>query len=677
MSKLKVWLGDLNYNNFGNEFMLYVPLNIGYVGGYALQQLKEEIELKLFKYPEQMLAQADIEQPDVIGLSFYYWNTNLNHSVTRQLRRKLGGKTIIVWGGPSVDTDPGEQIRLFARFQEVDLFIENEGEIGFANLLRSVLTHGAQWRHHPMDGAVFLLENRLITSGRAVGSILDLTHLESPYLNRLLDPFLDGTLRPIIHTTRMCPYTCSFCVMGKNKGKLRSVPMERVKAEIDYVCDHFRDQPHFPLYIADSNFGILERDAEIADYIRSKTDTVQYPRSVFYYCDKNFGKQTREVVEKLADISFLGLSIALQSENPATLKAVRRHNLSQEEINEAMQWAMSKNYLTTTELIFGLPFETRESFVQLLNDSARRGFDSVLCHNLFIMDGIEMNRESYRKEHGLQTRYRQIGTSYGTIGDDFCAESEEVVVASHHFTFDDFLLVRGLNFMYYTIFTLDFYKWFFQYIHHLGIPFADFLQAFVNPSEEDAIREPQWAHFMEDLKQAVRNELHDTPEANRQHAQNRFILHGEREGPPTRINVYYGARLIYQENSWLRRVLLHLLSRWCQTMEHSNETSTKAEFLLDLCSLERIDLFDEKTSQPSMVTRYDLIAWKNQKFQFPMEHYPIQPSVLSFTIHHDLPEKLAHLKQEISDHDSSMFYFKAMDFIIPRQSLLYQLNYAE
>ncbi len=673
MSKLKIWLGDLNYTNRENEFMLYVPLNIGYVGGYARQQLSDTIELSLFKQPEEMLAQADIEQPDVIGLSFFYWNTQLNHAITRQLRRKLGHRPLIVWGGPSVDTDPLEQTKLLSRFPEVDAFIENEGEIGFTNLMRALTQRGANWRDEPIDGVAFFQENRLIT-GKAVGSLLDLTTLESPYLNGILDPFLDGTWRPIIQTTRMCPYTCSFCVMGKNKGKMRSIPMEQTKAEIDIICERFRHHHHFPLYIADSNFGILARDAEIAEYIRHKSNTVHYPRSVFYYCDKNFGKQTRDVVESLADISFLGLPIALQSENPATLKAIRRHNLSPKEIDAAMQWAMSKNYLTTTELIFGLPFETRDSFIQLLNNSAKRGFDIILCHNLFIMDGIEMNRESYRLTHGLKTSYRQISTSYGQIGTEFCAESEEVVVASNDFTFDDFLLIRGLNFIYYSIFTLDFYKWFFQFIRHQEIPFADFLLAFVNPSAEDGLNEPQWAAFIADFNQAVQNEMHPTAEANRQHSQRVYQANKGREEAPSRINLFFGARLIYQENAWLRRVLLRLLFRFLPHTETTHQTFVKAEFLLDLCASERINLLTQK-SLPPIQTPFNLMAWKNQKFQSPLEHYQIEPRPLQFTIHPDLPEKLAHLRQEIPNPGSNEFYYKAMDFIIPRQALLYNLSY--
>ena len=55
------------------------------------------------------------------------------------------------------------------------------------------------------------------------------------------------------------------------------------------------------------------------------------------------------------------------------------------------------NIPTTTELIFGLPYETKDSFIDILKRSIKRGFDSILSHNLFIMDGIELNRPDIRK----------------------------------------------------------------------------------------------------------------------------------------------------------------------------------------------------------------------------------------------------------------------------------------
>ena len=123
MRPLKIFLGDLSYFNDHTRSSLYVPVNIGYIASYAKKLFGNAIEITLFKDPNKLLEAAEVEKPEVVGQSFYYWNTCLDHAVARQLRASLGAGTTIIWGGPSVDTDLSERESLFRRFPEVDAFI--------------------------------------------------------------------------------------------------------------------------------------------------------------------------------------------------------------------------------------------------------------------------------------------------------------------------------------------------------------------------------------------------------------------------------------------------------------------------------------------------------------------------------------------------------------------------
>ena len=42
----------------------------------------------------------------------------------------------------------------------------------------------------------------------------DNIEIPSPYLDGILDEFLDDGLVPIVQTMRGCPYHCHFCVSG-------------------------------------------------------------------------------------------------------------------------------------------------------------------------------------------------------------------------------------------------------------------------------------------------------------------------------------------------------------------------------------------------------------------------------------------------------------------------------
>lgn len=82
--------------------------------------------------------------------------------------------------------------------------------------------------------------------------------------------------------------------------------------------------------------------------------------------------------------------------------------------------------------------------------------------NLLIADGAEINRRACREKYGLITKFRQLGANYGYVGSDFCAETEEIVVSSKRFSFEDYLAIRKIGFMFHSVFVLSLYKYFFS-----------------------------------------------------------------------------------------------------------------------------------------------------------------------------------------------------------------------
>lgn len=672
MRKLKIFFGDLAYYNKYTRNTLYVPLNIGYVAQYCRQLFPEDVEIRLFKEPEVMLEAALLEKPDVVGLSFYYWNAGLNHALTRHLREALGSGLTVVWGGASVGTDPRELDGLCHRYPEVDAFVINEGELGFANAMRQRLsgTEGGRWTA-PIDGAVFSRDDSLII-GKPVGLTLDLSTLGSPYLSGLLDPFLRGDYMPMLQTSRLCPYTCSFCTSGKNRGKLRGFPMDQVKAEIDLICSRFADRPYMGLLLADENFGILARDVELAEYIGQARDRTGYPQSIFFYNDKRFTETSKKVIEALGQINTHGLVLSLQSENPETLKEVKRRNLSPEDITAALTWAADRNMPTSTELIFGMPYETKESFMKLLSSCVDKGFDSILGFNLFLMDGIELNSPVKRQIHGIRTMFRPVGTYYGLFDGEFTAETEEIVVETKYFSFDDFLLIRALNFMYYSVFALGFYRWFFQFLRHHGVDLSHFMLDFIAPQTEAGGISPRWSKFRSDFRKAIEGELFATREEAAAHLRALFEDNRNEVREPVRQNVFYGARLVYLENDWVADALLATLMR--QRPDFNAQTLDLARFILRFCQLERVGLRSDEIAPPDPIkTSFDLVAWRAAKFARPLEEYPIEDGLVKFTVAPDTLSRITSFRREFGAADDSGYYYTAMDFM-NRRELLFRIE---
>lgn len=681
MRKLRILLGDLGYFNKYTRQTMNVPLNIGYVAQYAVQSFGNDIEVKLFKDPAKLLECAEQSKPDVVGLSFYYWNTDLNAAVVKRLRNRFGSELIVVYGGPSVGDQEGELRRLSNRFPDVNAFVINEGELGFANLIGDLLSDPARMWSKPIDGAVFRTDRKLLSSsgkvldgiaiGKPVGLTLDLNTLKSPYLSGLLDEFLVGEYMPMLQTSRLCPYTCSFCTSGKNKGKLRAFPIEQVKAEIDLVCDRFADRPYMQLLLSDENFGILKRDVEVAEYIRKSKQRTGYPKSIFFYNDKRFTQTSKQVIESLGEINMHGLVLSLQSENPETLKEVKRRNLSPEDIAAALQWAADRNMPTSTELIFGMPYETRQSFTDLLSGCVEKGFDSILGFNLFLMDGIELNSQAKREQHGIRTMFRPVGTYYDMLGGEFTAETEEIVVATKYFSFEDYLLIRSLNFVYYAVFALLFHRWFFQYVRHCGIDISKFMQEFISPSTSLEELSPMHLQFSSDFRRAIEDELFESREEVKEHLRGVYEANSGEVTDPIRQNVFYGARLSYLESSWVTDSLRKIFLRFLPS-EQDSEVLSAAEFILDLCARERVNLRSDDLPEP-MLAPFDVVAWRKDKFKRPLSDYRIKPRWLRFSLSADTLERIKSFRHEFDGYPDKGYYYSAMDFM-NRRELLYRLD---
>ena len=669
--KFKIFLGDLNYINEISKFNLYVPLNIGYIASYLKRKYGQEVEIVLFKDPSKFLDQTIKEKPDVVGLSFYFWNTYLNHSITKQIRRVLKDDVTIIWGGASVDSSPSEIKRLFSRFPEVDAFIPDEGELGFSSLVNYLLKDKIQDLSEPIDG-VALMEDGELVLGRPVGLSMDLSQIGSPYLDGILDPFLETYYQPLLQTSRLCPYTCTFCTSGKNQGKLRAFSMEQVIDEIDFISSKFADRPHFPLWLSDENFGILKRDVHIAEHMRKLHNKKSFPRSIFLYNDKKFGETTRSITEILGDITVHGLVLSLQTENPDALKEIKRSNLSSEQLDKAIKLAAKLKIPATTELIFGLPNETRKSFTELLNRSVERGFDSVAIHNLFVVDGIEMNRLEYREKCGLKTKFRQLMTNYGQNGNEFTSEAEEVVVESEDFSFEDFLIMRGISMMFYVIFYWGHYRWFFKFVQEIGIPMADFLTHFVDLENIDK-NNKEWRTLISDYYKMVNEELFSSPEELNNHLKEVYKSNDKKVMGDSRINVIFAEKLIYRENkSWMEKAFISILEKYVNKQEKS-DIFLIAKFLLKVSAVERVDLLNEKIPEP-ILTEWDIISWKNDKYKNSLTDYHVTSRHIRFKEHPDFKQKIERVREMFPMADQDI-YIKAMDYITPRTQTLYNLYY--
>ena len=104
MKPLNIYLGDLTYTTISLASDSF-PLNVGFVAAYCKEKFGKDVNIRLFKYIHELETAIKDNPPDILALSNYQWNFNLDLAFFHMVK-KLSPKTITVMGGPNVsDTE--------------------------------------------------------------------------------------------------------------------------------------------------------------------------------------------------------------------------------------------------------------------------------------------------------------------------------------------------------------------------------------------------------------------------------------------------------------------------------------------------------------------------------------------------------------------------------------------
>ena len=102
----------------------------------------------------------------------------------------------------------------------------------------------------------------------------------------------------MFETNRGCPFTCTYCAWGiAALSKVRKFPMDRIFSELEYVAEKVPNAPTW--FFADANFGILQRDVEIAEriaHIKKKNNEL---KTIVIYESKNTPDRNMQIAKFL------------------------------------------------------------------------------------------------------------------------------------------------------------------------------------------------------------------------------------------------------------------------------------------------------------------------------------------------------------------------------------------
>lgn len=413
----------------------YYPYATGCLAAYAWQfeTIKSEYEIAefLFKREPIDVVMERLYDPDVVAFSCYTWTFEYSKALAKAIKKKYPN-CLIIFGGHQIS----ENVDIFPELHFVDVLIYGEGEIPFKEVIEAF-----------SQGKTF--ENISNIAYRKNGEYVYTDKKEYTNLDGYISPYLGGYFEEIfnshpgvefcaiIETTRGCPYNCAYCDWCYD-SRIREFPLEKIKQEILWCSEHMVEY----IFCADSNFGILKRDLDIAKFVVEVKKEKGYPH-IFNNC---FAKNSNDTVFQISKLFYdnklnKAATLAYQTVCDTALKNVNRKNFTMEAFSDLVTKYNENNMPTYTEMILGLPGETYESFCNGLCKLIEAGQQTALTvYYCQVYPNSLMGRKDYRDSFGIETARVPLNYLHSSIPDhEDITEYTDLVVGTRDLPFEDMI----------------------------------------------------------------------------------------------------------------------------------------------------------------------------------------------------------------------------------------------
>ena len=192
MDKREIWISDLTHTSRGISAATF-PLGVSFVFSYAKKVLGNEFNFRLFKFPNHLAEALHNQSPALLCFSNYSWNFELAYKFA-VLAKQKNKNIITVFGGPNFPTVEKEKINFLSKRPAIDFYTEQEGEIGFVDVVKKLMGYNFNSSNLKKNGksilnTSYVYEKELITG--QTERIKDINVIPSPYLTGALDKFFD------------------------------------------------------------------------------------------------------------------------------------------------------------------------------------------------------------------------------------------------------------------------------------------------------------------------------------------------------------------------------------------------------------------------------------------------------------------------------------------------------
>ena len=456
---------------------VYFPYAVGVLTAHVMQfediSSKYELAGIIFKEDPAQDVMNVIKEPSVVGFSNYFWNYKYNLEQAKNIKEKYPGCKII-FGGHQIS----RKSSYLEEYDFIDILIFGEGEIPMERILRRLgenesLEGIPNIAYRDSDGKVVKGEDKCE----------GVKMYPSPYLTGVFDKLCNVPegleFNAQLETNRGCPYHCSFCDWCDYDLPMRLFDLERVKKDLEWISEHNISY----CMCVDSNFGLFERDEEIAQFAVDMKKKNGYPDKFGACFAKDKTERIFRINKLLNDVGMSkGVSLAFQSMSEEVLRNISRSNMNKDKLSDQLELYHKAGIPTYTELILGLPGETLQSFSSGICELLERGqHDSINVFRCEVYPNSTLADENYMKKFGIKTAVNKLNINHCAIPNAVFAGGLEYIIETSTMSAEDLVKATVFSACIQSVHCHGLLQCFAIYLHNaMNVPYYNFYESFIS-----------------------------------------------------------------------------------------------------------------------------------------------------------------------------------------------------
>ncbi len=207
---------------------------------------------------------------------------------------------------------------------------------------------------------------------------------------------------------------------------------------------------------------------------------LKWPIIVKGSAGKNKQERIIEVANMLKGSWVIGS--AIQSTDKEVLRKINRSNISlsaYQSFLDAMN-RLDKDASTYTEIILGLPGDSKEKHFNSLRNAVESKVINVKSYQAMLLVGTKMATQESRSIHGLVTKFRVMAGGVGLYKHNNvelkAIEVQELIVGNNEMSFEDYVSCRKMDFILEGFYNNSPYRELFSSFKSIGFSIFDLLQ---------------------------------------------------------------------------------------------------------------------------------------------------------------------------------------------------------